>query len=130
MGGSRLTRFMETVQAATSEIPAAVQAEAQEAVEARRELAAPKPERKTDVSAQPAVLAADPWTGLLQAGMGLVQQMVDASRAGPSKDGMVRRDERTGESYLRLPVPSPEVVEQAIQMVSTLLQSLRPTRGN
>src|SRR6478735_11401741 len=39
MGGSRLTKFMETVEAAAAQIPAAVQAEAEEAKEAGRELA-------------------------------------------------------------------------------------------
>jgi superfamily II DNA or RNA helicase len=126
MGGSRLTRFMETVTAATAEIPATPMAEAQDAAEARRELATPKPDRQPDDSTAPTAAAADPWTGLLQAGMGLVRQMVDASRAGPTADGLVRRDAATGETYLRLPVPSPQVVAQALEIVGTLLQSFRP----
>lgn len=114
------------MEAATAEIPAAPPAEAQDAAEARRELSTPKPDRLPDDSSAPAATATDPWTGLLQAGMGLVQQMVDATRAGPTTDGLVRRDEATGQTYLRLPVPPPAVVDQAIQMLGTLLQSLRP----
>jgi hypothetical protein len=128
MGGSRLTKFMETVDAATKEIPAAVQGEAEEAKEARRELAPAKADRKTDEAAALAVPAADPWTGLVQAGMALVQQLADASKTGPSAGGLVRRDERTGEPYLRLPVPPPEVVQQALQVVGALLESFQPKR--
>jgi hypothetical protein len=38
---------------------------------------------------------------------------------------MVRRDEQTGEDYLRLPVPPPAVVDQALRALSGLLESLR-----
>jgi hypothetical protein len=38
---------------------------------------------------------------------------------------MVRRDEKTGETYLRLPVPEPDVLEQALRAVGTLLEGLR-----
>jgi hypothetical protein len=126
MGGSRLTKFMETVDAATKEIPATAATEVQEAKEAGRELAPPKADRMADGPSALAQPAADPWTGLLQAGMALAQQMVDASKAGPTADGLVRRDERTGETYLRLPVPSPEAVHQALQVFGALLQSFRP----
>jgi superfamily II DNA or RNA helicase len=123
LGGSRLTKFMETVEAASKQIPAATPGESEEAKEARRELAPAKADR-TAVAP-----AADPWGGLLQAGMALVQQMSAATQAGPTADGLVRRDERTGEPYLRLPVPSPEVVRQALDVVGTLLQSLQGSRN-
>jgi hypothetical protein len=58
--------------------------------------------------------------------MALARQMADAAKTGPTADGLVRRDERTGEAYLRLPVPSPEAVQQALQVVGTLLQSFQP----
>ncbi|HEX3149054.1 MAG TPA: DEAD/DEAH box helicase [Gemmataceae bacterium] len=131
MGGSRLTKFMETVEAASAQIPAAAQTEAEEAKEARRELApakVDKGERKSDETSALARPAADPWSGLLQAGMALAQQFSESSKTGPTADGLVRRDERTGETYLRLPVPSPEMVQQALQMVSGLLQSLQKPR--
>jgi hypothetical protein len=47
---------------------------------------------------------------------------------GAARDGvksLVRKDEQTGETYLRLPVPQPEVLEQALQAVGTLLEGLR-----
>ena len=128
LGGSRLTKFMETVDAATKEIPAAAAAEAQEAREAGRELAPPKAGQPAETAAALAGPAADPWTGLLQAGMALARQMADAATTGPTADGLVRRDERTGETYLRLPVPSPEAVQQALQVVGTLLQSFQAKR--
>ena len=129
-GGTRLTKFMESVEAVTTNIPATLPAEAEEAVEARRELAEPKTETKQDQEEKEsktsvAVPASDPWSGLLQAGMALVQQMTNASQHAPSQDGYVRRDESTGESYLRLPVPSQEVVQQAMQMFGTLMQSFQ-----
>jgi hypothetical protein len=37
----------------------------------------------------------------------------------------VVHDERTGERYLKLPVPPPDVLDQALRAVGTLLESLR-----
>ena len=64
--------------------------------------------------------------------MALMQQFagppVANALGSPGRGGLaslVQRDERTGETYLKLPVPSPEVLDQALQAVGTLLQSLR-----
>ncbi len=132
LGGSRLTKFMETVESATSAIPEAMAEDAAEApeppparpdkaAEADGEEAAPAPV----VTTTP---AADPWTGLLQAGMALLEQFAGAARpgaAGGPASSLVQRDERTGEAYLKVPMPKPEVLDQALQAFQTLLQSLR-----
>jgi hypothetical protein len=88
-------------------------------------------------AASGAAPAADPWSGLLQAGMALLQQFASAAQAGvgsPPADGarpagpaaaLVKRDERTGETYLKLPVPSPEIIDQALRVVGSLLEGLR-----
>ena len=94
----------------------------------RRKPAASWPRRRSTEADETAVRTApagDAWSGLLQAGMALARQLADASKAQPSADGLVRRDERTGETYLRLPVPSPEVVQQALQVVGAFLQSFQ-----
>jgi superfamily II DNA or RNA helicase len=174
LGGSRLNKFMETVEAATAAIPESMIEDAEEALRTPVEpMAEPagmaegrKPERRprgrrparfapgrvpaaaaggmaleadddalaTGTAATP---AADPWSGLLQAGMALLQQVASAARNGSSGgresaarpgslvQSLVQRDARTGETYLKLPVPSPEVLDQALQAVGTLLQSLR-----
>jgi superfamily II DNA/RNA helicase len=173
LGGSRLNKFMETVEAATAAIPESMIEDAEEALQTPTEaMTEPagmgegrKPERRRrgrrsrfapervpaaaaagmaleaddDAVAvgSAATPAADPWSGLLQAGMALLQQVASAARNGTSAgraaearpssvvQSLVQRDERTGESYLKLPVPSPEVLDQALQAVGTLLESLR-----
>jgi hypothetical protein len=37
----------------------------------------------------------------------------------------VARDEHTGETYVKLPVPRPEVLEKALEVFGNFLQSLR-----
>src|SRR5262249_5574275 len=79
------------------------------------------------VAAQP---SADPWAALFQTGMALLQQLTTGGTTAPSGNGpaprsLVQRDERTGETYLKLPVPPPEVVNQALQAFGALLQSFR-----
>jgi len=115
MGGTRLTKFMESVEATTTAVPSVSPTEREEAVEAKREFAG-----KPDVPARVAEPAADPWQALLQAGTALLQR-VRTSTAGGA-DSLVRKDERTGETYLRLPVPSPDVLNDVLGVLGRLLE--------
>jgi superfamily II DNA or RNA helicase len=149
LGGSRLNKFMETVEKATAAIPEAMLEVPEEprgfegdgAPEvdrtrrgrkpARQEAQAEVPESETgptESASQPAP-AADPWTGLLQVGMALLQQFAANPPTGAGSGGpatsLLSRDERTGETYLKLPVPKPEVLDQALRAVGALLDSLR-----
>src|SRR5947208_2416458 len=110
---------MDSVEKATAAIPAAT-------VEDGREEAPPPPEPPAATAEeerepeQPAPLAAtaDPWAGLLQTGLTLLEQLATAARSTPAAGAegrpaglalsFVARDERTGEPYLRFPMPSPE----------------------
>jgi superfamily II DNA or RNA helicase len=167
LGGSRLNKFMESVEKATTAIPEALLEDAEEAARAPQEPeaepvgAAPgrrplgkhgrkpvgpaptgepvAPGRGVGPVAAGAVAApaADPWSGLLQAGVALLQQVSAAARGGAAADpaagtravgpglSLVARDERTGETYLKLPVPPPEVLDQALRAVGALLEGLR-----
>ncbi|MEY2616700.1 MAG: hypothetical protein QOH78_2473, partial [Verrucomicrobiota bacterium] len=73
----------------------------------------------------------DPWSALLTTGLSVLEQLAATSRAttagggGPSGQSFVRRDERTGESYLRFPIPSQEVLDRALGAVAALLEGFR-----
>jgi superfamily II DNA or RNA helicase len=164
LGGSRLNKFMETVESATAAIPEAMMEDAEDALRAPPgETAGPEPmstgtgkrRRKVAAAVVPAGVggdsedeapqrpaANDPWSGLIQTGMALLQQFAGvapvgnahaASKsgpptpAGPSIQGLPRvaRDEKTGESYVRLPMPSPQVVEQVLETIGALLRGFR-----
>jgi hypothetical protein len=133
LGGSRLTKFMETVERATGAIPETAAEERdgtpsegpngvgeQAPVELESEPPAPSPA----AAPQP-----EPWAGLVQTGLTLLEQLATAARSGsaPVPEGrpgvsIVKRDEQTGEMYLKLPMPSPEVLDRALQAFSTLLE--------
>jgi hypothetical protein len=141
---------MESVEAATGAIPQPVPEEAEEAARptaepdgrdgeaarrGRRQAAATAAEEEAGESVPAAAPTADPWSGLLQVGMALLQQLATAggdSRGATGPGGgaaagkaQVIQDERTGERYLKLPVPPPEVLDQALRAFGTLLESLR-----
>jgi superfamily II DNA or RNA helicase len=143
LGGSRLNKFMETVESATAAIPEPIaeeleeEAPAAERPEPDADEAPPPPSKKARPDQErPAVPAAaptagDPWAGLLQVGMALLQQW-SAGAAGKSGGNgsaglgnLVQRDERTGEAYVKFPVPPPEVLDQALQALGNLIQGLR-----
>ena len=81
----------------------------------------------------PAVVGADPWAGLFQTGLSLLQELASAARpAGgeqqaPARSGLsvVRRDRETGEPYLHLPMPSPDLLDRVLSAAGELLRGLR-----
>jgi len=132
LGGSRLNRFMETVEQASGAIPSAAPIEqpqlpggtaeksGRSAVSARtatnRGPSSPKP--------------AESLSSLLQAGVTFLQELVLVSRLGASESprlgsSFVRRNQRTGETYLRFTMPKPEALDQALGAISALLESLQ-----
>jgi superfamily II DNA or RNA helicase len=124
LGGSRLTKFMEAVEATTRDIPAPTPAEREEAAEARREFA---PRRE---SAAAEAAPDDPWAALLRAGTALLEQIARPAAGGmPAANGtaaaLLRIDEKSGEPYLRLPVPPPQILDQALEAVGQFLGQLR-----
>jgi superfamily II DNA or RNA helicase len=149
LGGSRLNKFMESVEKATAAIPP--QELLDDAEEALRrppmdgDEEEPQPTRgrrgRAKGAGRPeaaptaaAPVASDPWSGLLQVGMALLQQLAGATGNGSAGGGgprssaaspLVVRDERTGESYLKVPLPQPEVLENALKAVGALLEGLR-----
>jgi superfamily II DNA or RNA helicase len=154
LGGSRLNKFMETVDSVTGAIPEATIEDTEEALRAPQEpeegrprgrggrRGAPQPvvvEQEADEEPTPLQPATDPWSALLQTGMALLQGLATGARSGTSKGttssgngsavtprSLVTRDERTGETYIKLPVPPPDVLNQALQAFGALLQGWRP----
>jgi superfamily II DNA or RNA helicase len=85
LGGTRLTKFMETVEAATAAIPEVAPDEAAEAVSAETDGTGGgrKGARRGAAAVAPAETpAADPWTGLLQAGLAFLTQLTGARAPG------------------------------------------------
>jgi hypothetical protein len=150
LGGSRLNKFMESVETATSAIPEPMIEDAEEALgtpsgertepevsetgRGARPALAVESEAEEESAPMPAAAqpATDPWAGLLQAGMAMLQQLASVrggnspmSSASAAPRSLVQRDEQSGETYLKLPVPPPEVVNKALEAFGALLQSLR-----
>jgi len=139
LGGSRLTKFMETVENTTHAIPATAgeeRSEDQRAAEdeVNGEAAVAEAAEETETAGPAAVAPANPLARLLQTGMSLLQQLAVASRtpsaarqAATERPGLsfVARDENTGESYLKFPMPSAEVLDKALTAFSALLESFR-----
>ena len=161
LGGSRLKKFIETVEQTTGAIPVSVAEETVESLSVSStersaqgvgsngsppnsaqaigamtgaNTASPVPSTVGDNSSP-----ANPWAGLLQVGLNVLEQLAAQSRPASESSGqadsaqsgraagmsIIHRDERTGESYMKLPVPNPEVVEQALGAISKLLEQFR-----
>jgi hypothetical protein len=117
LGGSRLARFMETVEKTTTAIAEPVIAEREAAVH-------------DDGPGSSPATPADPWAALMQTGVALLEQLAAASRASSSEPGrhglrFVQRDPGTGQDYLRIPMPSAEVLDRALTTLGEMLQRFK-----
>ena len=135
LGGSRLTRFMESVEDVTSGIPAPVAEESPDPAAT----APPADEAATDdddaAAAPAAPPPADALGGLLRTGLDLLSQFAAAAgtspAAGPASSPVFERvrDDRSGQNYLKIRMPEPEVVDRVVGAVQALLEALKaPSR--
>jgi superfamily II DNA or RNA helicase len=112
-GGTRLTKFMETVEQTTQAIPTTQPGDTE---------AASAPLKKAGQSGQSNAEPADPWSGLVQTGLAFLQNLSTvAAHSNGQTNPLVARDEKTGESYLKLPMPDPATLQQLMTALSALL---------
>ncbi len=130
-GGSRLTKFMETVEQTTTNIPQPAAADtpaiALAAAEAAAEVVADS-SPETAESPTPPAAADNPWAGLLQAGLSFLQQATappakSPTSKTPASGPAVMRDDATGEQFLRIPMPKPEMMNDVANALQTLLKA-------
>ncbi len=132
--GTRLSRFMESVESLTGAIasaeasPATEDGELVESAPAER---GPEPAAAADpvvpgvpAAAQPP--AADPWAPLVDAGLALIGEL--ARRGGDPAAlpaAWIERDATTGRECLKLPLPEPATLERVAQGLAALAAALR-----
>jgi superfamily II DNA or RNA helicase len=131
MGGSRLKKFMESVEQATDSITQSMPQESQETVAAETA----EIDRRTQEAAhadKSAIAAAAPaeqlWADVLGAGMSLLEKLGQVFNAnqpdGPAGHpgnplaGLIATDDPTGKPYLKLPLPGPEVMRQIGELLT------------
>ena len=129
LGGSRLSRFMDAVEKTTTAIasPPGASISRDHVGEATPHIEA-EPRAGATVTA-PAAPSAGDWAALMQTGLAWLEQLAAVSAA--SRDGradglrFVHRDPQTGEDYVRIPVPSPEVLDGTLRTIGRLLDRFR-----
>ncbi len=138
LGGSRLTRFLETVEKASGAIPESTVEDTTPRGEPEADSAPADIEVETPTVVPVAALEPPtPLAGLLQQGLVLLEQLAVASRSQSANGSegtaapagfastFIGKDERTGRSFVKLPMPKPEVLDQALQVIGKLLEGWR-----
>ncbi len=122
LGGSRLKRFMDSVDKVTQAIPAAMPPEEKEEPEAEK-----APEEAPVV---PAPAAGPNWENVISAGLALLNKLSGAfsgEAKTPAEAGSgikVETDASTGQRHLKLPVPSAEVLRDIAGFLNQLAEKL------
>jgi hypothetical protein len=125
MGGTRLKRFMESVEKVTGSIPQPMPQEPQPAAAEAAEVAEP-----VEAARPPALPQEQLWADVVTAGMSLLDKLGQALTPGKSSkqpsagfgppSGMISRDEQTGQPYLKLPMPEPETMQKIAELFTAL----------
>ena len=135
LGGSGLKRFLESVESVTAGIPAPIVEEAAEPAAAEPAATEDSVDGDRELAVASASLrpAADPLSNLLRTGLQLLNQFASVAGTGQAAAGAMPsrlferiRDERSGQSYLKIRMPQPEVVDRVAQALQALLESLTP----
>jgi superfamily II DNA or RNA helicase len=131
LGGSRLSRFMDTVAQATTPTAQPSDGGSAHVSEAKPPGANPVPEGTALPAGvtHPVVGDSGDWAALMRTGLAWLDQLAAASRASGDARGnqprLVHRDPETGQDYMKIPVPGPEMVDQALGAIAALLDRFR-----
>jgi len=144
LGGSRLKRFMETVEKAVDGIPAAMPPATREDPGSVGETIPKTPGGKPeDTTPAPSALEQRGWTDLISAGLSFLEKLGDSVRAAktspakgtgaaggpagsrgggtvPGISSLIAQDQETGQPYLRLPVPQGDVLRKVADLLNAL----------
>lgn len=130
LGGTRLKRFMDTVDQATGSISAAEPAAPAAPAPGRAgEPAPPEQPRPPRPGGAAVEQQQEAMAQLLSAGATFLNQLSQALAApggpsppagGASASSLIERDDRTGQPYLKLPLPKPEALQGLLGLLSGL----------
>lgn len=123
LNGTRLSKFMESVEEVTGAMGDAEMAEPPSAAATD---AAPMPEEVPQAE-DATVAAPDPWAPLVDAGLKFMEILTAAQQPGAvpaSRPAWIETDANTGKSYLKLPVPEPDTAQRLVQALGGFLNGL------
>lgn len=122
LGGSRLSRFIDTVEKATATPHSPTERRIVSQIPSPMEKSG---ERVASVAPVSADVSADVWAPLIQTGLTLLEQFADALRpaspGGRTGLSLVHRDPHTGQDYLRIPLPQRDVLDRVLQSIGAFL---------
>ena len=130
LGGSALTRFMETVERATVQPVKDVPPTSRANLAGSNREATMRPAESTaegaasnQPGAEPANRGDNPWQPLLTLGQSLLAAVARGAESNlhGQSDALVRRDPATGERYLHLPVPDRDTIARLADVLRDVL---------
>lgn len=140
LGGSRLSRFIKSVEKVTADIPKP-EVEVKDSASSRKPtvgLASASAGGQAEQSTGEPTTSSDPLANLLRGGLDLLEGFAAAMRTRPERPPdndrgaggetpsflKTLRDEKTGQTYVKLPVPDPTSLDRALKAFRTIFENL------
>jgi len=117
MNGSRLAKFMESVEQATQAGAATPVQEEEPEEQSQAMPEAPPPAAETTEPEAATTPPVNPWAPLLEVGLQLLGGLSGASGQAP----LLETDPQSGRAYLKIPVPEPATVQRLADALRDLL---------
>ncbi len=136
LGGTRLSRFMQTVEKATTGIPPAMplQTSGENGDHRSENAASGEAESPESSSEVPVSVPMEPWAAVVAQGLSVLEKLGQTLHTGPmppSQPGQalekvaVERDPHSGHPYVRLPLPEPQALQRLLDAVAGFIDGLR-----
>jgi superfamily II DNA or RNA helicase len=128
LGGTRLNRFMESVENATAAIPEKMPAEPDRSANGKDRIAVDQRSKSVEKSLADSLPGEQAWADVFSAGMSLLEKISGALSAGKAHQksaagslalplGLLSADESTGQPCLKLPLPKPDVLKKIVDLL-------------
>ncbi len=137
LGGSRMQKFMETVEQVTEAVPAAplpseepVRYEEDDAPWELPETSATVSAPREAMAASQSDAATEPWGDLINAGLAFLGQLGNAAAQGGNTTssglaGFIKQNAQTGQPELQIPLPDPETAVKLGALLGGLGDALK-----
>lgn len=138
LGGTKLKKFMESVENATGAIPASMpreeEPEAEQETDGKRSRGAngheESPLEFEVLSAEERPTSQNAWADVFSAGLSLLEKLQSAvsqdkpnaptAKSPTLPSGLIATEESTGQPYLKLPLPEPQVLQKIFDFINSL----------
>ncbi len=132
LGGTKLKKFMDTVDQVSQKIPDAGPSQEDQYLDGNEIVKEGEEQIETSTAKRPRSQEQDPWVELVSTGVDFINQLGetlqssgDGQKTKPQYNQYIEKDEKTGETHLKIPMPDQKTLETITTALKPLLEAFQ-----